>query len=155
MRKKMTYYVRKGHTIKEGIRMAMEDSVTKERFFTTPLCLEAVSGKRQAPAEWAYTEETSRAPPSGKGYKGSSKSGKGKAKGQKGGSKKEAKKTRGGKAVARGCATQTPDGANICFRFNSVGGCTITACPYVQVCGKCFASGVPMYRCKRCGTDPK
>ena len=38
--------------------MAMEDPVTKERFFATPLCVEAVSGKRPAPAEWSYSDDT-------------------------------------------------------------------------------------------------
>ena len=52
IRKKMVQLVNKGQTIKEGLRLAMEDPVTKERFFTTPLCVEAVSGKRPAPSDW-------------------------------------------------------------------------------------------------------
>ena len=87
--------------------------------------------------------------------KGSGKKGKGKGKAQKGGGKD---KRRGGtKAVGKmspGCAAQTPDGTKICFRFNA-SGCTAASCPFVHVCGKCFAAGVPMHRCVRCGTAPK
>ena len=134
----------------------MDDPVTKERFFTTPLCLEAVSGKRPAPAEWSCSDDTpANQAPYGKGSKGSGKKGKGKGKAQKGGGK--SKRRGAGNAVARaspGCAAQMPDGTKICFRFNA-SGCTMANCSFVHVCGKCFAAGVPMHRCKRCGKAPQ
>ena len=84
LRKKMVYFVKKGHTVKEGIKMAMDDPVTKERFFTTPLCLEAVSGKRPAPAEWSHSDDTpANQAPYEKGSKGSGKKGKERARPRK------------------------------------------------------------------------
>ena len=156
IRKKMVWYIKKGATLTEGIKQAMEDPVTKERFFTTPLCLEAVSGKRPAPAEWAYSDDSH----NGKGSRGAGKNGKGKGKSQKGGGKGKNNKRRGNNAgngksnPSSGCAAQTPDGTKVCFKFNRSGGCKLPNCAFVHVCCRCFAAGVPMHRCKRCGTAP-
>ena len=59
IRKAMVKLVAQGKTVKEALKNAMEDPVTKERFFTTPLCIEAVAGKRHAPAEWNSSEAAS------------------------------------------------------------------------------------------------
>ena len=82
VRKAMVKLVTQGKTVKEALKIAMEDPVTKERFFTTPLCMEAVSGKRPAPSEWNYSEAASpgqRQP--GKGRGNSNKNAKGRGKG--------------------------------------------------------------------------
>ena len=152
IRKKMVLLVNKGQTVKESLKLAMEDPVTKERFFTTPLCVEAVSGKRPAPSDWGYAEgaASSQGQPS-KGSKGSGKGAKGKGKNSaKGGNKGKERKTVNG-VKSEGCKRKTPDDANICFKFNS-GGCSVSNCPFVHVCGRCFAANVPMNRCKKCGT---
>ena len=82
IRKAMVKLVTQGKTVKEALKLAMEDPVTKERFFTTPLCMEAVSGKRPAPAEWQYTEAASQSQRQpGKGRSNSNKHGKGRGKG--------------------------------------------------------------------------
>ena len=49
IRKRMVRYVDKGKTIKEALKAAQEDPVTKERYFTTPLCVEGASRKRPHP----------------------------------------------------------------------------------------------------------
>ena len=145
IRKKMVILVNKGQTVKDSLKSAMEDPVTKERFFTTPLCVEAVSGKRPAPSEWGYAETAGSASThvqnnkKGKSPRGGKGRGKGKDKG----------KNR--RTSVNKCASKTPDGANICFKFNQAG-CSVPNCPFVHVCGKCFAANVPMNRCKRCGT---
>ncbi len=152
IRKKMVLLVNKGQTLKESLKLAMEDPVTQERFFTTPLCVEAVSGKRPAPPDWGYAEgaASSQGQPS-KGSKCSGKGAKGKGKNSaKGGNKGKERKTVNG-VKPDGCKRKTPDDANICFKFNS-GGCSVSNCPFVHVCGRCFAANVPMNRCKKCGT---
>ena len=89
--------------------------------------------------------------------KGAGKNGKGKGKSHKGGEKGKNKKRRGNSAgsPAGGCAAQTPDGTKVCYKFNNIGGCTQQNCAFAHVCGRCFAAGVPMHRCKRCGTAPQ
>jgi hypothetical protein len=146
VRKAMVKLVTQGKTVKEALKCAMEDPVTKERFFTTPLCIEASLGKRPAPAEWSYSEAAS--PSQGQPTKGggnSKKNAKGKG---KGGGKNKKGQRRGSE---KKCASKTPEGANICFKFNAEG-CSAAKCPFVHVCGKCYAANVPMGRCKRCGT---
>jgi hypothetical protein len=147
IRKKMVQLVNKGQTIKDSLKLAMEDPVTKERFFTTPLCVEAVSGKRHAPSDWGYAESQGQP---GKGGKASGKGAKGKGKNNAKGVNrgKEGKRAKNPK---HGCLRKTPEDNNICFKFNS-GGCSTANCPYVHVCGRCFTANVPMDRCKKCGT---
>ena len=41
--------VKKGATLKGALRTAWEDPITKERYFTTPLCLDA---NRKRPADF-------------------------------------------------------------------------------------------------------
>jgi hypothetical protein len=145
IRKAMVKMVSQGKTVKEALKCAMEDPVTKERFFTTPLCMEAVGAKRLAPAEWNSSEAAS--PSQGQPRKGgghSQKKGKGKGKGK--GKSDKRLRDRGS-----GCAAKNPAGENICFKFNG-SGCSISQCPFLHICGKCFSAGVPMHRCKKCGT---
>jgi hypothetical protein len=145
IRKAMVKMVSQGKTVKEALKCAMEDPVTKERFFTTPLCMEAVGTKRLAPAEWNSSEAAS--PSQGQPRKGgghSQKKGKGKGKGK-------GRKEKGIRDRVSGCAAKNPAGENICFKFNG-SGCSISQCPFLHICGKCFSAGVPMHRCKKCGT---
>ena len=55
--------------------------------------------------------------------------------------------TKGGKgsSKARGCASQTNDGQDVCYRFNSEQGCDMAKCRFVHVFGVRFAKGVPMH----------
>ncbi len=136
----------KGFSVKAALKLAMEDPVTKERFFTTPLCIEAVSGKRQAPPEWGNSEvPSSSRKTASRGQVNSSKRTKGKGKGR-------GKDIRKPTLHGRKCASKNPEGANICFKFNEPGGCSASSCPFVHVCGGCFSAGIPMFRCKKCGT---
>jgi len=149
IRKKMSELVKKkGLTIKEALKSAYEDPITKERNFTTPLCLEAVGTKRPAPTEWA-TQEASKGKNGGKNpFKGIEK-GAGKGKGAKGGAKD---KKRSKREMPGGCKEKMPDGRNVCFLFNKPEGCARPTCKFAHVCGKCFAANVSMVNCGRCGT---
>ena len=55
---------------------------------------------------------------------------------------------RGGKNKGgQDCASVTPDGKKICFKFNDKGrGCNAGRCPFLHVCGTCFKDH-PMFRC--------
>ncbi len=150
IRKAMVKLVSQGKTVKEALKNAMEDPVTKERFFTTPLCMEAVAGKRHAPAEWNSSEAASPSqsqPRKGGGH--SQKGGKGKGKGKGDKRRRAAESSKNG-----GCAAKNPSGENICFKFNGQG-CSVPQCPFLHICGRCFTAGVPMSRCKKCGTSPQ
>lgn len=154
VRKRMVLYMKKGHSLKDALKMAREDPVTKERCFTTPLCVDSVSRKRPAPADvipqvpqtpFAYTT---------KGKEKGKGKGKGKEKGKKvrnNGFVRENARAKA-RAAPNGCAFQNAEGAKVCFKFNDPKGCQNTACPFVHMCGRCFAANVPMHRCKRCGT---
>ena len=146
IRSKAMSLVKKGALLKDALKLAWEDPITKERYFTTPLCLES-NRKRpaEAHAEGRRHEPAPRHTPKG-GSKGSNKgSGKNPSKYKRGGGKGSNKG--GGKGSNKGCASKTNDGQDICFRFNSEQGCDMAKCRFVHVCGVCFAKGVPMHSC--------
>jgi len=125
VRKKAMRLVVDGMALGQAMRQAWADPVTKERYFTTPLALTAIPRKRPA-------VEDSGDPY--KYFKGDKGKGKGKGKG---------KPTKGkgrAKGVTRtGIAHKTPDGRNICFKYNNKDEkCKDSKCPYLHVCGKCF-----------------
>ncbi len=152
MRKKAFTSIRKGLTFKEALRAAMEGPVTKERYFTTPMCLEATAQKR--PAEVLHSQpgrSHADGQPSGGSKKGNSKSSKGKASGK--GKGREKGRPRGkGREGAGSCRPEMNDGTKVCFKYNNPSvGCANTKCAFAHVCGICFAAGVPMFRCSHGG----
>jgi len=160
IRKKMVELQKKGTSVKLALKAAYEDPVTKERYFTTPLCMEAVAPKRTAPTEWPGPEWRPQPQPTVPDSKGKGK-GKGKDKGKeaKGGNgqrpgagqrTKERKRGSAMKGAPKGCTDRTPDGKNICFGFNTKEGCTRAPCPFAHVCGKCFTPNVPIFQCQKC-----
>ena len=118
-----------GLSFKEALRAAWEDPTTKERHFTTPLCLEAT--RKRGP-------DSRQEPPQKFQQKGE----------RKGAGRGKAGKARGKGKGNRGCTAATPDGTKICFRFNKEQQkCKISNCSFAHVCGMWFAKGVPMYSC--------
>ena len=111
-----------------ALKAAWRDATVKERHFTTPL---ALYSKRPAPPwrdqsqqanTWRKTES------------------KGKTKGQG--------KGKGGKQKGGHCASHTPEGDMICFRFNTAGEkCKAKKCKFKHVCGICFSTKHPMQQC--------
>jgi hypothetical protein len=144
IRSKSIQLVRKGEVFRKALRLAWEDPVTKERNFTTPLALEAVT--RRPPAGHASSE------PNRKSQRTHRADGKGSGKGKGSGGGKSShsgggKGAKGGKG-SKGCSRNTPDGKNICYAFND-GVCKNgSGCKFAHVCGKCFAVGVSMLECK-------
>ena len=105
--------VLKGIGFADALVQSWKDAATKERQFTTPLCLCA-----KRPQPWSWDRTTPEKP----GKKGT---GKGKD------SNKKAKLT-------KDTFNRTENGKPICFRFNSKGGCKKGAkCHFAHVCTKC------------------
>jgi hypothetical protein len=131
IRSKALTLIKKGNTLKEALKMAWEDPVTKERYFTTPLCMEA--NKKRAP-------DFHHEPPAK--YQNVDKKGDGK------GRKGKGQKSQG--SASSGCKPSTPDGQRICYKFNNRNEkCKNgSKCNFLHVCGTCFAKNVPMYECK-------
>jgi hypothetical protein len=145
IRSKAISLVKKGALLKDALKQAWEDPVTKERFFTTPLCLES---NRKRPAE-PHSDGHRHEPTPRHAQKGGNK-GAGKGSGKNRPSKKMRDGNKGsskGSGKARGCASKTNDGQDICYKFNSEQGCTASKCRFAHVCGVCFAKGVPMHSC--------
>lgn len=123
IRKEAAKRTRDGTPYPTALRESWRDSTIKERNFVTPLALHA---KRPAPA-----------PPPGDPY---DKYRKGKGKGDKG-------KTKKGSPGLQGCASHTPEGHPVCFRFNTPGEkCKEKKCKFKHVCGICFGKH-PLYSC--------
>eukprot|EP00913_Durusdinium_trenchii_P014440 g13545.t1 len=117
-----------GKPLTVALKMAWKDATIKERNFTTPLALYAKRPtppwREQPQAKWPTVE----------------KGGKGREKGK-------SKKGRG-KGSNPHCATHTPDGEMICFRYNTPGEkCKSSKCKYKHVCGICYSDRHPLYEC--------
>jgi len=108
-----------------ALKQAREDPVTKERFFVTPI---AIAGPFSAPPpptnERRNRSRSPRRPAAkaaGKGQPNSRRKGRGK----------------GAKALTNNLPYRTPDGRQICFKYNSPQGCK-GQCSMVHVCRRCF-----------------
>ena len=128
IRVKAVALVRKGHQLKDALRMAWEDSVTKERNFTTPLGLEGATRKRK------FEDDGHNQPNNPKP--------KAKGKGKDKGKGKHSVKGKG----KNGCKFKNDKDEPICYAFNNEG-CTKKDCKYKHECGTCFKAGIPMFRC--------
>ena len=102
-----------------ALKEAWKDGTVKERHFTTQLALYA---KRPAPP-WR-NQETPQPQKQQKGVPGKKGQGRGK-----------------GKSSAAGghCASHTPAGEMICYRFNAGEKCKAKKCKFKHVCGICFS----------------
>ena len=153
--KKACRLVGSGLTLKKAMKAAMEDSVVKERNFTTPLAVSPKTLQQDGQARVVDTWQGS----GSKGKKGSwgekgswgnrysggndwsgGKTGRGgkwgRGKGGKSGGNKGTAKSRG-KGKYKG-KRFTPDGRPICFAFNGEGCPGPPACDRIHVCGLCF-----------------
>lgn len=126
IRKEAAKKVREGTPYPAALREAWRDPTIKERHFVTPLALHSKRPTPEVPpVPWKY-------------HKG------GKDKGKGG---KDGKGKKGGKTVLPGCATHTPDGDPVCYRFNTPNEkCKEKKCRFKHVCGICFGRH-PLYQC--------
>ena len=118
-----------GHSMPVALKMAWRDPTVKERHFTTPLALHS---KRPTPqVEWEASKFMKQQ------FKGD---GKGKGKDKKGG--------KGGKSNLQHCASHTPEGKPVCYRYNNPKErCKAKKCRFEHVCGLCFSPKHPMHAC--------
>jgi hypothetical protein len=141
---------------KDLLKESWLDSLTKDRFFTTPLAISAAAGgkkvevshnpsKRPAEEHWSGAgEQKTRGRGRGKGgSRGRGKGGSGGSRGKGG----KGDKNEGGLSVPKGCAAKTPDGRPLCYGYNCQHTrCRKKDCSFVHVCGLCFQKH-PMYAC--------
>ena len=121
-------------TFADALAQAWRDPTVKERNFTTPLAMATIA-KRAAP-QWAPMpgQEAKRH----KGDKGD--------KGAKGG--------KGDKGSGKSHYSRTPDGRNICYRYNNKKQkCTNKKCKFVHCCTICMGDH-PAYACKGQAAGP-
>ena len=119
------------NTFAKCLEEACRDSVCKERFFTTPVAMSALS--RPPRVTFLGTDA---------GAKGGKKGGKG-AKGKRGVKGKESS----GKGGKGGGSSRIPDGKTICFAYNNANSrCKNRTCAHKHVCSKCFGKR-PIYMC--------
>ena len=124
---------REGATIPAALRLAWRDPTTKERHFTTPLALVA---KRPA----AQSSSWNQGGPPKKQQKVEQKGGKDKGK---------------GKSRPPGCASQTPEGVPVCYRYNTPNEkCKQKKCKFAHVCGVCFSDKHAMFQCTNSRRQP-
>lgn len=118
-----------GTPIPVALKQAWKDPTVKERSFVTPLALHTKRPMLQPgenPNKWTRREEKE----------------KGKGKGKK------------GKSSLPNCSSHTPDGAPVCFRFNTPGEkCKERKCKFKHVCGLCFGSH-PLFKCNADNKKP-
>ena len=100
---------------------ACKDTVTKERFFTTPVAFSALS----RPTRTVFT--------------GNEDTWKGRGKGKYGGRGKGKKGDKGGKG-SKWRHSKTPDGRSICFGYQENSCKKGSGCNYVHVCGNCLGT---------------
>ena len=123
-------------SFEKALRQAWGDKDIRDRYFTTPLKLEMGSGTKRPPPTLPGGGGPPGGPP-GKIPKGNPKGkGKGKDKGKKG----------KGKGKGKIPNNKTPDGTNICFKFNKTS-CNRANCPFAHVCAVCFDKGHSMKDC--------
>jgi len=121
VRKQATRLVnQEGRNWTVALKEAWKDGTVKERHFTTPLALYA---KRPTPP-WRNQEVQQPPQKQQKGTWGKKGQGRGK-----------------GKSAAQGghCASHTPAGEMICYRYNSGEKCQAKKCKFKHVCGICFS----------------
>ena len=132
VRVKAMKLVKAGGTLRDSLRAAWEDLVTRDPNFTSVLALETKERPRAA------DNAAPPAAPAGSA-KGAGKSRKQKRQEQN--DKRLAKKGKGkGKGASLECKSVTDAGERICFKYNSSAGCHQKGCTFKHVCGKCFGN---------------
>ena len=126
-----------GETLNEALKKVIKDSECKEVNFTSPIALGLYKSVQVQGTKRPWDDEdrppvkqgkgASKGAGAGKGGKGSgkSKSAKGSGKGGKGN-----KNPTGRKAFL----SYTPDGRQICFKYNNEAGCSDASCERVHIC---------------------
>ena len=141
IRRQMVKLVKEGATIAEALKEAMTDTTIKERHFLTPNVYSQVSSTASA-SKGDY--QRSRSPPWRRGSWNTDfyEQPKGKGKGKKGGKGKTKK--------GRQMHDRTPDGRQICWRWNNPRERCRFQCGRLHVCQLCFGSH-PAHACDGSG----
>ena len=130
VRKEMVKRVNKGESLKAALEAARKDGIIKERYFLTPAAMNALTAMKSDRSRSPKDGRRARSPNKGRdNWASSSSKGKGKSKGKK------------------GLHTKTPDGREICFKWNSMKERCRYKCGRLHVCQRCFAPDHPVHMC--------
>ncbi len=147
IRRKAMRMVEKGSMLKDALREAWNDPLTKERFFTTPLAMQPLvnrGSKRPQPgADGSSAPRRSGPQPQQhqRGHQQQSRKQKQNNRTTKGGGKGSNKGKGKGKNLQGDCNAQTPQGEPICFKYNARVACNEAKCNFMHVCGRCSKRG--------------
>ena len=152
MRKRMTELINEGSDIKKALEEVVRDMVLRERHFTTPAAMSALSGSSFTMTGRGKPSPT-RELPWMRGLKDEDKKKKKIKNKNKGGRADESgvkdviKDPKGkGKGKDKGKRnSKTPDGKPLCYKWNNGEGCK-GPCKYVHACQKCFGKH-PFHLC--------
>ena len=151
MRRYMVRYVNEGQPMVEALKKVMEDPALKERHFITPnvmAMMNSPSSSKQAsqghtegqrsrsPKGWSSNQWGSSSWSWGGGKKGGKNSGKSGGKGKK----------------SKDLHDKTPDGRQICWRWNSINQRCRYECGRLHVCQRCFEKH-PQHSCPQLKKD--
>ena len=137
VRKEMVRLLNEGNSLHTALEEARKDGVVKERFFLTPAAMSALANA-QKNEDHSYRSRSPRGGHRGWHDKGQDRGGYGKGKKGKG------KKGKKGDAVIH---SKTPDGREICYKWNSQHDRCRHQCGRLHVCQICFGNH-PMHSCK-------
>ena len=132
IRKETIKQVNTGVKLQEALLKARKDVVIKERYFLTPVAMNAMtSGKRERSRSPKHDRDSSSYRSNKPSWNSSRNKGQGKGK--------------KGKEVLH---STTPDGRQICFKWNSMKERCRYKCGRVHVCQRCLSSEHPLHMCK-------
>ena len=137
VRKEMVRLLNEDNSLHTALEEARKDGVVKERFFLTPAAMSALANA-QKNEDHSYRSRSPRGGHRGWHDKGQDRGGYGKGKKGKG------KKGKKGDAVIH---SKTPDGREICYKWNSQHDRCRHQCGRLHVCQICFGNH-PMHSCK-------
>eukprot|EP00435_Cladocopium_sp_Y103_P023727 s652_g5.t1 len=130
VRKEMVKKMNSGVRMKKALEDARRDVAIKERYLLTPMSVNAVTAMRPREPRSRSPRRSSSAFESGRNRKGNKGKGKSFSKGKDGLHKK------------------TPDGREICFKWNSMKERCRYDCGRVHVCMRCFGKH-PLHMCSQ------
>ena len=121
-----------GHTLDQSLKDSIRDSERKEVNFTSPIALGLCrsAGFKRTP-ESSVSSRPEKAQRTGNRGEGGGKGNSGGKGGGKGKNKSGKDRTSTGR---KNFLSYTPDGRQICFKFNNLAGCSDSACDRVHVC---------------------
>lgn len=141
IRKEVTKKMNEGTTMKTALEQARKDVNIKERYFITPASMNALTAlgqenRSRSPRGYSHRWESNQRWDHGQWQDGGDRKGKGKG-----------KTKHKGKRDYSDLHSKTPDGREICYKWNSMKERCRFKCGRVHVCQRCLGDH-PLHMCK-------